>query len=101
MDFTDPSSNQFAYKLEGADKTWINAGNVHIASYSNLAPGTYHFEVKAVNSDGIWSETPAEYNFIIMPAWYQTWWFKAAIFIIIVTGIYFFTRYYIKTQLIL
>ena len=99
MDFTDPSSNQFAYKLEDADKTWIHTGNVHFAYYSNLSPGNYHFKVNAMNSDGIWSVTPAEYNFIILPAWYQAWWFKAGIFIIIAMGIYLFTRYYTKTKL--
>ncbi|HEX5155422.1 MAG TPA: two-component regulator propeller domain-containing protein [Parafilimonas sp.] len=99
LDFTNPSSNQFIYKLEGADKGWINSGSVHFASYSNLRPGKYHFEVKAMNSDGTWSDIPAEYNFTITPAWYQTWWFQAGILIITITGIYFFIRYYIKTKL--
>jgi len=99
MDFADPVANQFTYKLDGADKTWVNSGNIHFASYSNLHPGKYHFEVKAMNSDEIWSDVPAEYNFIIEPAWYQTWWFQASILIITITGIYFFIRYYTKTKL--
>jgi signal transduction histidine kinase len=42
----------------------------------NLKPGTYTFHVIACNSDGVWNESGASLNFTILPAWYQTLWFR-------------------------
>lgn len=44
--------NTFAYKLEGYDKEWYYLTDKRTVSYSNLPQGTYHFLVKAANSDG-------------------------------------------------
>jgi len=37
---------------------FIKAANTRVASYSNLGGGTYVFNVKASNNDGIWVEQP-------------------------------------------
>ena len=51
---------KYAYKLDGYDKGWINAGTEQKAVYTNLSPGTYTFRVKAANPDGVWStESPS------------------------------------------
>jgi signal transduction histidine kinase len=44
-------------------------------NFANLAPGSYRFLVRAVNSDGIASPVPASITFkILLPVW-QRWWF--------------------------
>ena len=50
--------NTFAYMLQGFDKEWYYSNSLRTVSYSNLPAGTYHFLVKAANSDGKWNETP-------------------------------------------
>lgn len=35
----------FRYKLQGQDRGWVQAGSRRSAHYTNLAPGTYRFEV--------------------------------------------------------
>lgn len=104
MDFSQPEKNLYQYKLEGFDKNWIQSGTVHTATYTNLYPGTYTFTVKGSNSDGVWNETGAGMQLIILPPWYMTWWFRLLAAVLIITAVYAFYRYRlqqaIKLQLI-
>ena len=44
------------------DRQWNNVGNQRLASYTNLPPGNYTFNVKAVNENDI--ETQASIDII-------------------------------------
>ncbi len=79
LDFTSPSDNHYAYKLEGLDPDWVFAGNKTEASYTNVAPGKYVFRVRGTNSDGVWNETAASVPVLIEPAIWQTIWFKVLV----------------------
>ncbi|HEX4876174.1 MAG TPA: two-component regulator propeller domain-containing protein [Chitinophagaceae bacterium] len=74
LHFANPEQNQYAFQLEGYDRDWIQAGNQHTVTYSNLSPGTYTFRVKASNSEGVWNETGAVFTITITPPWWKTWW---------------------------
>ncbi len=69
---TAPTHTRFAYKLEGYDNAWINAGTRHQAFYTNLPPGAYRFRVVARSDDAAWSDTEQVWNFTIPPHFYQT-----------------------------
>ncbi|NBC81880.1 MAG: hypothetical protein GVY19_00720 [Bacteroidetes bacterium] len=56
LNYCFPEENEYAYYLEGFDKTWTEAGHKRTATYTNLNPGTYHFHVKGSNNDGVWNE---------------------------------------------
>jgi signal transduction histidine kinase/streptogramin lyase len=99
MDFADPSNNKFQCMLYGVDKDWVKLEHRNFINYSLLPPGHYHFEVKAANSDGIWSTTPASVDFIILPPWYGTWWFISALVFIFIAVAYFIIRLYVKRKL--
>jgi signal transduction histidine kinase len=71
-----PERVRFRYKLEGQDKEWQDAGTRREAFYTNLDPGPYQFRVIACNNDGVWNETGAVLHFDVLPAFYQTMWFK-------------------------
>ncbi len=71
-----PTDVQFRYRLLGAGEKWVYTRQDRRASYHQLRPGTYTFEVEAANEDGLWSEQPATFNFEIQPAFWQTWWFR-------------------------
>src|SRR5690606_20078256 len=45
LNFTNSHQNQYEYKLHGFDKQWIKAGKEHSATYTNLDPGEYEFQV--------------------------------------------------------
>jgi len=73
---TIPERVRFRYKLEGQDTEWQDAGSSREASYTNLDPASYRFRVIACNNDGVWNEIGATLNFVVLPAFYQTPWFK-------------------------
>jgi signal transduction histidine kinase/ligand-binding sensor domain-containing protein/CheY-like chemotaxis protein len=55
LDFVSPANNRYMYRLEGFDPTWVEAGRLHRATYTNLDAGNYLFRVRATNADGIWN----------------------------------------------
>jgi signal transduction histidine kinase/ligand-binding sensor domain-containing protein/DNA-binding response OmpR family regulator len=72
LHYSDPKNNVYQYKLNPIDEEWINAGNQRSVRFANLSPGTYDFEVKASNSDGVWSDEIASVQFTIKSPWYAT-----------------------------
>ncbi len=76
LDYDNPSQNQFAYKMLGIDVDWVYSGNRNYASYPNIMPGEYIFEVKAANSDGVWNGKGTSISVLISPPWWGTSWFK-------------------------
>ncbi len=91
LSFRQPEKNRFKYKLEGVDADWVDAETRRVAYYNNIGPGSYRFRVTGCNNDGVWNEAGAELAFVLMPHFWQTWWFKssiAAAIAVIVIGIY-------------
>ena len=68
-----PKNVKYQYKLEGIDQNWSALTSRNEAPYGNLPQGNYTFKVKAMNSEGVWSDEFA-YNFSIRPPWWKTWW---------------------------
>ena len=74
LDYTTPLQNKYQYKLEGADKEWIQAGTNRSATYLHLPAGKYIFKVQGSNSQGVWSQYIAELKIHVLPPWWRTWW---------------------------
>ncbi|SMO69500.1 Signal transduction histidine kinase [Saccharicrinis carchari] len=80
LEYTSPHRINYAYKLVGFDKNWVNdIYGLRHAAYSNLKPGEYTFLVKATNSRGKWGEQAAKLKIFIKPPYWQTNWFIAII----------------------
>ena len=78
-DFSAPERNRFAFRLEGYDRDWIAADPSHrLATYANLPPGDYRLHLRASNRDGQWGEQVLALPVRVLPAWHQTWGFRAA-----------------------
>ena len=71
LNFTNPEMSQFRYQLVGADPQVIEAGTRNFASYANLRPGEYTFNVWSSNNHGVWNEIPASFAFTIVPPLWQ------------------------------
>ena len=82
---------KYQYKLEGIDPDWSSITNRTEAPYGNLPSGDYVFKIKAMNQSGVWSE-PFEYKFIVRPPWWQTWWFRVLVGLIIIGSIFYFIK---------
>ena len=72
-----PGKVRFRFKLEGQDPNWREVVNQRRVEYSNLPPGNYRFRVTACNNSGVWNDQGASLDFTILPAYYQTNWFRA------------------------
>src|SRR6266498_1796301 len=83
FDFQAPQKNQYAYKLEGFDKDWIQAENRRYATYTNLPGGRYIFRVKASNSDNIWNTAGVAIPIFITPPIWRTWWFNGSLILVL------------------
>ncbi|MRW89675.1 hypothetical protein GJ699_06740 [Duganella sp. FT80W] len=72
-----PDGMRFQYQLSGVDTDWQEAGGRRIAYYTNVAPGSYTFRVRAFNADGRAAAKDAQLEFEIEATFVQTVWFKA------------------------
>jgi signal transduction histidine kinase/ActR/RegA family two-component response regulator len=88
LSYTLPEKNQYAYLLEGFDQRWTYTDSTRrFARYTNLDPGKYIFRVRGSNNDGVWNKTGASIRIAILPAWWQTWWFRGILaFLLLGTG---------------
>lgn len=64
----------YAYKLEGYDDDWVEAGDRTLIVYTNVPGGRYVFRVRA--SAGNTRVIPAEVTIEVDTAFYNTRWFK-------------------------
>jgi signal transduction histidine kinase len=70
---------QFRYRLEGFDRDWQAAGKRRVAYYNELPPGDYRFRFSSTDRAGHWQDDDGVALAIhVAPAWFQTWWFRAA-----------------------
>lgn len=77
--FSVPQKVRFRYRLDGRDREWQDAGTRRRVFYSDLPPGQYRFQVTASNNGGVWNDSGAALDLTIMPAFYQTVWFRSGL----------------------
>jgi ligand-binding sensor domain-containing protein/sensor histidine kinase YesM len=73
--YESPEKTTYRYRMQNFDSDWNYAGTRRFATYTNLSPGEYVFEVSAANPDGIWNPIPTILRIKIMPPFWQIWWF--------------------------
>jgi signal transduction histidine kinase/ligand-binding sensor domain-containing protein/DNA-binding response OmpR family regulator len=73
--FQAPERQRFRFRLVPYDHGWIDAGARREASYTQVPPGKYRFEVMASGPDGGWSR-PAAIPVEVVPRFYETLWFR-------------------------
>ncbi len=97
--FNDPDHINFRYQLKGADAGWQYTEDQRSANYAQLPPGDYTLYVQCGNKNGIWNNHLASVNFVIQPPYWETWWFRMLVLLLIALGLYTLYRYRIKNIL--
>jgi len=93
LNYTSPGNISYAYKLTGVDNDWVNVDSKRrYVNYNSLSKGTYIFQVKATNENGVWINEPTSLTLKVEPAPYETWWAFALYFIILSLISYFIYR---------
>jgi len=104
-EYSDPKRNKLKYRLELADgtpyqKDWIEVKNeLGFANYTKLKPQKYKFKVSAINSDGLSNKYLKVFNFVILPPFWQTWWFYFLLILLSLSLIYAAVKIYINSRL--
>lgn len=88
LDYYNPNSSIYAYKLDGYDEEWIhtNAQNRRI-SYTNLSAGDYTLRIKGANTSQVWSKTEVALPIIKAASVYETILFKMAVTLLFLLAI--------------
>lgn len=92
IDFAIPNyirskSNQYSYRLIGLDNNWTTTKNTE-AIFTIQNAGTYVFEVRGANNDGVWNKVPTTLTVIVKPAPWRSIWAFLLYALIIGSGIY-------------
>lgn len=77
------SNCSYRHRLVGYEENWIYHTDPQLVSYSNLSPGDYQFQVQAKSFNNHWEENSRMLNISIPPFFWQTFWFRLALFAII------------------
>lgn len=92
LNYADPESTRYKYRLLGFDDEWIDAGKLRRATYTNLPQGNYQLQIIAGNSDNVWSK-PYLLNINMNPAPWNTWWAYLLYTIIVASIMLFYSRF--------
>ncbi|GAA4749821.1 two-component regulator propeller domain-containing protein [Flavisolibacter ginsenosidimutans] len=93
LDHRAGNRQEFAYRLVGFDTLWHNDRQLRRATYTNLPPGHYVFEVKSLSTD-LYSNHPYKrLSITILPPWWKTLWAYVLYAILVIVLAYFIWRY--------
>ena len=90
IDFNDPALVTFRYRIPALDREWVDVKGARTATYSGLKPGSYRFELVAMNKSGI-ASAPASLGLRVLPLWWETrtfQWLVIGLVVAVGPGIY-------------
>ncbi|WDE03781.1 diguanylate cyclase [Thalassomonas viridans] len=92
LNYSDPDSTRYKYRLLGFDQEWVDVGKLRRATYTNLPAGSYQLQVIAGNNDEVWSD-PLTLSITVKSAPWFTWWAYLLYIIVIAAGILAYSRF--------
>ena len=98
LSYEAPDQIFYEYRMRGLNQGWQITRDRSIR-YPSLSPGSYEFQLRAYNADGVVSAKTARFDFDIQYPYYLQWWFFLLIILVIVGLILFSIRYFkVKKQ---
>ncbi|TQV73703.1 response regulator [Aliikangiella marina] len=92
------SRNRYQYRIVNKANKWVSISNITSdVIFEELAPGDYVIQFRASNNDGIWS-TPLNFEFTVIPLWWQSNEFR--VFILIGILVFLYAAIIYRTRLI-
>ncbi|MGK9175405.1 diguanylate cyclase [Yokenella regensburgei] len=88
-----PERILYRTKLEGFDPQWVDRGNATSAEYTNLAPGTYRFNVSASYPNSDWNGDTTSITLTIKPFIWQRPLFQALLVLLIGLSVFLLFRW--------
>lgn len=91
LNYTSPQQSLYSYKLIGYDKDWNYVGTSKTANYTNLDPGSYVFQVRASNNEGLWNNQVTSIRIHILPPIWRTA-YAYICYSLLIIGAFFYVR---------
>ncbi|MBK1896985.1 sensor histidine kinase [Chryseobacterium paridis] len=82
LDYASQGKVSYKYKVEGLNDEWQISSSPKIM-FNALPPGKYIFKVFGLGYNGKQSRTSTDITFEIKPKFWQTWWFRFLIIILV------------------
>lgn len=98
-DYSVYNANKTSYQYalyKGGDTVWNIINGKPELTFSDLSPGKYQLLIRALNPYGDYSEKIRAFNIIILPPWWQSWWFTGLLLAAI--GLIFYGVYRYRLQ---
>ncbi len=97
FDYANIMGIQYSFFLEGFDQDWNEPSDKRLATYTNLNPGSYTFRVKTVSIDRQDSNIGPSLTVVVLPPYWQTWWFRLSIFLTIL-GLFYWLIFFLQNR---
>lgn len=89
LDYDAPAFAAYYYRLKGFDDKWIKAPAYRrLATYTNLRPGNYTFQLRYAPDGQHWLEETAQLRIAVAPYFYKTIWFILSVVVLLSFIIY-------------
>ena len=96
MLYSSQDKVKYAFRMLGYNENWIYTDSYNrVASYTNLSPGRYEFQVKSTDSDGRWVDCISKVEILISAPLLLRWYFIMIYVFIVFLIVWYFIRYYI------
>ena len=99
LNFKDPAHTRYRYQLEGLDQGWHEATSAQrIATYTTLPAGAYRLRVQASTTTSPWTAPGIALRVTILPAWWNTWWFRSLYLMLMILMLWIAYRYRLRAM---
>ena len=98
FDYANSLGIQYSYFLEGFDKDWTEPSVIRSATYTNLDGGEYTFRVKTVSIDRKESTLGPVLTVIVLPPYWETWWFRVLLFLMLAGMFYLLIAFLLNKE---
>lgn len=94
LNYSGSYTDRVFYMLEGLDKNWLQAADQQTIVYSNLKPGNYELLLGFAGEGDDLIKSVKRLAIHIRPPFWLNGWAYLLYFLLILTGIFFFTRFF-------
>jgi len=98
--FLDEKQVKYSYVLLGSgNKEWSDTSSIADITLLNLSPGKYTLQVKAFFLSTSYAPKETAFSFVILPPWWQTWWFRIGVGLVAIGVLIAGIRFYYRSKL--
>ncbi|MBK9355815.1 MAG: hypothetical protein IPN08_00225 [Bacteroidales bacterium] len=91
---------EFRYRIPGIDQAWQSLPlGQNTLVYNYLPPGDYILEIELNDETGLYKTLKRSVLLTIKPHFFQTWWFRALLLLLIAGAMFLLVRYFMLLRL--